>query len=158
MIRIDLGCGKFKKDGYIGVDWSDDQDVDIKCDLSKGIPFKDNEVDEIYTSHFLEHMKDDDMVAFIIKEISRVLKPSGKLTVIVPYWSCWEAQTLWGHKVWFSEHSFQTSYDFDKYFNIDKIEYIYKEPWKDKTYEEKEYARNHYLNVVFVISVYFTRK
>ena len=84
-MKLDLGCGPYKKQGYIGVDKFPYPNVDCICDIDKGLPqFKDNSVDEIYTSHFLEHTQNFE---FVMEEIWRVMKPHGILEVIVPHWA-----------------------------------------------------------------------
>ena len=55
----------------------------IDCDLSKGIPFNDDEVDGIFASHFIEHLTPQESILFL-KECHRVLKPGGVLRVSVP--------------------------------------------------------------------------
>jgi len=83
-IRLDLGCWDSKKKGFLGVDMLKGPTVDIVHDLTTGIPYKDEEVDEIYTSHFLEHVPNPE---FLIKEIYRVLKKGSKATIIIPHFT-----------------------------------------------------------------------
>jgi predicted SAM-dependent methyltransferase len=52
-------------------------------DLRRGVPFKDNSVDVIYHSHFLEHLSKQDGENFL-KECYRVLKPNGLMRVVMP--------------------------------------------------------------------------
>jgi len=52
-------------------------------DLAYGIPFADNTVDFVYSSHFLEHLFRKDAFA-LLKESYRVLKPGGTVRVCVP--------------------------------------------------------------------------
>jgi len=81
-VKLDLGCGKRKHDGCIGIDWSpENSDADIIADLNNGIPFIDNSVDEIYASHFLEHAGNVDK---ILREIHRVCKLGAKVHIKVP--------------------------------------------------------------------------
>jgi len=80
-IRIDLGCGENKPEGYIGIDVQGYPWVDIIHDLNKGIPLPDNCADEIRAYHVLEHLENDE---FIMKEIWRVLKPGGRFIFEVP--------------------------------------------------------------------------
>ena len=55
-IKLDLGCGQNPKDGFEGVDLYGDK-AKHKVDLFKfPWPFADNSVDEIFTSHLLEHV------------------------------------------------------------------------------------------------------
>ncbi|MGR3310677.1 MAG: class I SAM-dependent methyltransferase [Candidatus Brocadiales bacterium] len=82
MRRIDLGCGNNKRDGYIGIDRYPYPSADIIRDADlHGLPFDDNSVDELYTSHFLEHCHN---LVFVMNEIHRVLKLGGRATILVP--------------------------------------------------------------------------
>lgn len=80
--RIDLGCGKNKPSGYIGIDKIALPGVDIEFDIaSDGIPFPDSSVSEVRAHDFLEHIEDK---IFIMNEIYRVLKPNGLADIFVP--------------------------------------------------------------------------
>lgn len=87
-ITLDLGCGKSKRSGAIGVDYSDRHDADIVHDLNTfPYPFEANEIDEIFMDNVLEHL--DDPMA-VMAEVHRILKPDGLVKVIVPYFrSVW---------------------------------------------------------------------
>jgi len=52
-------------------------------DVAKGLPFKDNEADYIYSSHMLEHLSRS-KADFVLKECYRVLKSGGVLRLVVP--------------------------------------------------------------------------
>lgn len=82
-LKLDLGCGGTKKKGFIGIDAVLGPGVDIKHNIEEGIPFSDNSVNEIYSSHFLEHVQNR-KVPFILRECARVLNPKGKITIEVP--------------------------------------------------------------------------
>ena len=55
----------------------------LECDLSKGIPYYDKEVDAIFASHFFEHLTPLEGVV-LMRECLRVLKPGGVLRTSVP--------------------------------------------------------------------------
>ena len=55
----------------------------MRHDLRKGLPYDDNSINYIYTSHFLEHVERDEAIS-IIKECYRVLKPQGVIRIVVP--------------------------------------------------------------------------
>ena len=76
-IKLNLGCGTEKTEGWTGIDIKDMGD-NIIWDLREGIPFPDESVEEVYSCHFLEHMDDDDSME-LFREILRVLK-KGKIT------------------------------------------------------------------------------
>ncbi len=52
-------------------------------DLRDGVPFEDNSLDIIFTSHFLEHLTEADGLNFL-KDCHRALKPGGLMRVLVP--------------------------------------------------------------------------
>jgi predicted SAM-dependent methyltransferase len=52
-------------------------------DLRRGLPFKNNSVDIIYHSHFLEHLYKKDARDFL-SECFRILKPGGLMRIAVP--------------------------------------------------------------------------
>lgn len=102
---LDLGCGKAKRDGTIGVDFVEMPGVDIVCDLNERFPFPDNSVDGIYASHILEHLDD---ILFIMNEIWRICKPNAWVKVWVPHFS--SGTTTWGdptHKRPFTISTFE---------------------------------------------------
>jgi len=59
--------------------------VDVACDLNQPIPFVSNSFDTIVVSDVMEHLADYETVW---SELARLLRPSGKLIVGVPflYW------------------------------------------------------------------------
>lgn len=72
-IKLDLGCGQFKKEGFTGVDSIKLKGVDVVTDLTKKWPWKNDSVDEINMSHTLEHFTQEERV-HVMNEMYRVLK------------------------------------------------------------------------------------
>lgn len=86
-LKLNLGSGKSKMEGFLNVDTIMFEGVDVQHDLgSGGWPWPDNSVDEIFCSHFLEHLEARERVCFW-NELYRVLKPGCGGKVITPYWS-----------------------------------------------------------------------
>jgi predicted SAM-dependent methyltransferase len=114
-MKLDLGCGKRKQEGFIGVDVVAFDGVDVVCDLSarswvvrkendlinKNVSlfatndgeevgdaylFLDNSVDQVFSSHFVEHLTGDERIHFF-NELWRVLKPGAQAQIITPDWS-----------------------------------------------------------------------
>lgn len=84
-ILIELGCGRKKKPGRIGIDRVDLPGVDIVADIEQGLPFlPDKSVDEIHCRSVLEHL---DNFEGVLREIIRVLKDDGRAYVFVPHFS-----------------------------------------------------------------------
>lgn len=85
-MRIDIGCGKNKRPGFLGVDQYPMEGVDIIMDVRQRWPWDDASVDEAHCSHFLEHLTGLERVVFM-NELHRVLKPGAKATIITPHWN-----------------------------------------------------------------------
>lgn len=83
-LRLDLGCGKNPREGFIGVD-SRDFGQDIVHDLTKKWPWKDGSVKEVHCSHFVEHLKPQERIHFA-NELYRVLEKGGTAQIIVPHY------------------------------------------------------------------------
>lgn len=85
-VIVNLGCGKTRIPGSVGVDRVKIENyVDIVHDLDKTpYPFTNNSVDEIHLYHVLEHLHDPIRK---LEEIYRILKPNGILYLKVPHFS-----------------------------------------------------------------------
>ncbi|OGD78283.1 hypothetical protein A2362_04270 [Candidatus Curtissbacteria bacterium RIFOXYB1_FULL_41_59] len=83
---LDIGCGKKKYPGSIGIDLNPKSDADIIKNVEKGLPFKKNEFDLVYSSHTLEHL-DPKKLVFVLEEIWRVTRPNGQIKITVPHFS-----------------------------------------------------------------------
>ena len=92
-IRLDLGAGPNKKEGFLGVDQYKMKGVDVVTDLTKRWPWKDNSVTEINMSHTLEHFTQEER-CHVMNEMYRVLKKGkhengqlveGFCTIVSPY-------------------------------------------------------------------------
>jgi ubiquinone/menaquinone biosynthesis C-methylase UbiE len=81
MIAIDLGCGLSKKRGAVGVDQRKLENVDVVCNLDYTFPFKDESIDEVHSSHCIEHVEKP--VEFM-KEVRRVLRSNGAAVITAP--------------------------------------------------------------------------
>ena len=101
-ILLDLGCGNKKREGYTGVDICQQPGVDIVHDLRKKWPWKDNSVEDVVSSHFLEHLEWPERV-FFFNELYRVMKPGSVAHIATPHWShsCYYGDP--GHKAPLSE-------------------------------------------------------
>lgn len=82
-LRLNLGSGHKPIPGYINVDMRDLPGVDVVAELDK-LPFGDNEIDEIFSSHVLEHFPLEKLRREILPHIFLKLKPGGVTTHIAP--------------------------------------------------------------------------
>ena len=121
--KVDIGCGKLDKvkierykrylgdynpQEYIGVDIAKLPGVDIVCNITQGLPFKNETLDEIVCVHVLEHIKN---LKIIMKEFYRILKPYGVLKIWVPH--CFSPGAF-GDSTHVRFFTFETFTQFDK--------------------------------------------
>jgi predicted SAM-dependent methyltransferase len=81
--KVNIGCGKRYDKSWINIDFSSSSPDIIQYDLNKGIPFDNNSVDVVYSSHVLEHFSNQ-QADFLLSECYRVLKKDGIVRVVVP--------------------------------------------------------------------------
>lgn len=108
---LDLGCGQNKvpveffrdnlqilPDKVIGVDKWQCEGVDVVHDLTEiPFPFRDDSIDAIFSSHFVEHLDGFERAKFM-DECYRVLKMGGKMRFIHPYYKSVRAVQDFSHK------------------------------------------------------------
>ncbi|MBW4626554.1 MAG: methyltransferase domain-containing protein [Brasilonema octagenarum HA4186-MV1] len=83
MKKLNFGCGDRYSSQWINIDFhSQDKNV-IKYNLLKPLPFPDNSLDVVYSSHVIEHFSKEEGER-IIEECFRILKPHGILRIVVP--------------------------------------------------------------------------
>lgn len=80
---LDIGCGPTIDPKFINVDYIWRPGIDICWDVTKGLPLDSGRVRGIFTEHCLEHLPFKAM-PLVLKEFYRVLKPGGRLRIIVP--------------------------------------------------------------------------
>lgn len=100
-LRLDLGCGKNKKEGFLGVDCLEFPGTDLVLNLAKPSPLRnppayepwpwaDSSVDEVHCAHTVEHLRFNpehpERIHFA-NELWRVLRPGAKATIVVPHWA-----------------------------------------------------------------------
>jgi SAM-dependent methyltransferase len=80
---IDIGCGGAKQvEGSLGIDVAHVPAADLLADLDRGLPFADATVDCVFAVHVLEHVRN---LMVLMNDVHRVLKPEGRLHVMVPF-------------------------------------------------------------------------
>jgi predicted SAM-dependent methyltransferase len=88
MKKLNLGCGKDIKPGYLNVDSVKLPGVDKICNLEKyPWPFRKDEFDEVLCDNVLEHLTS---IPKPLEELWRITKQGGKIIIKVPiYPSIW---------------------------------------------------------------------
>lgn len=83
-MKINCGCGSYPLAGYINVDADPQAPADVRADVLEYLAgLAAGTIDEVWACHFLEHLYRPDAERFL-GECHRVLKPGGKLGVVVP--------------------------------------------------------------------------
>jgi SAM-dependent methyltransferase len=173
-IKIDLACGQNKQPEHIGVDIAGDCDINHDLFNSFPYPFGDNYADEIFCSHFIEHIPmeyingKDKLFAFI-DECYRILKKGGKLTLIFPNALSIRAFQDPTHRRFIPA---TTAYYFNKewrnankldHYNVEcDFDFIIGESvngnWQIRSNDAKQFAGQHYWNVVDDLHFILTKK
>ncbi|MCC6934714.1 MAG: hypothetical protein IT406_03465 [Candidatus Yanofskybacteria bacterium] len=163
-MKLDLACGQQKRPGFHGVDITPGSGVDTVWDLERfpWEPFADNSVEEIHVSHYVEHTKD--LMKFM-DEVWRIAAPDAKVTIVGPYYTsirAWQdpthtraiSEATWAYfnKDWRVANKLD-HYPIRSHFAIDRILTFFNPPWDKKSDEAKQFAQQHYFNVVSDILV-----
>ena len=77
--KLNIGCGRNIKSGWLNVDLSDDADVTL--DMREPFPFQGNSFQIIYSEHFLEHIDYPEQTLAFLRECYRVLEAGGIFSV-----------------------------------------------------------------------------
>jgi len=102
-IKLNLGCGKDYRKGWINVDIDKSLRPDVVCDFNHfPYPFEDNYADYILMDGVLEHL---DRPEKVIEELWRISKPDAIIRIIVPYYKSFRAYAI-THRWLFTEKSF----------------------------------------------------
>lgn len=158
-MKLDIACGQNKQPGFKGVDIAPGPGVDFVWDLEKfpWIPFEDNSVSEVHCSHYIEHTQD--LMKFM-DEVWRICEDGAKVVFLCPYYTsirCWqdpthkramsEASFLYFQKEW-REANKLNHYPIKSNFTQVQIGLYFNPPWDKKTEEARQFAAQHYFNVI----------
>ncbi len=84
MSKLNLGCGRDIRSGYVNLDRFDLKGVDVVHDLNTlPLPFASGEFDEVLCLDVLEHV---DFIP-LMEEIHRLLTPNGTVRIRVPHFT-----------------------------------------------------------------------
>ncbi|GIU68440.1 MAG: hypothetical protein KatS3mg093_327 [Candidatus Parcubacteria bacterium] len=86
-MKLNLGCGNDKREGYINIDSSKEVNPDKVWNLEKTpLPFKTNSIDEILAFHVLEHINN---FIPLMHDLHRICKPNSIIKIKTPFYSSW---------------------------------------------------------------------
>ncbi|HSR69025.1 MAG TPA: methyltransferase domain-containing protein [Acidobacteriota bacterium] len=80
---LDLGCGRNKLPGAVGLDRVGLRGVDVVHDLNQPpFPFADNSFHKIRLIHVIEHLES---ILKVMEEVHRLGKPGCRVTIVTPH-------------------------------------------------------------------------
>lgn len=107
---LDVGCGRNKAPGAIGIDrrTRDDMPGEVQLDINHDLtkfpwPIEDSTFDLVICQHVIEHLPD---TVKTFEEFNRITKPGGKVFVETPHFSWFEAFRHYEHCHLFTLGSF----------------------------------------------------
>ncbi|MBU3924010.1 MAG: methyltransferase domain-containing protein [Nanoarchaeota archaeon] len=103
MKKLNFGCGRAIKEGWVNVDFQNGEGIDRSFDfLDYPYPFTDDTFDYVLIDNVLEHLDDPTRV---MREIWRICKNGAIVEIIVPYYNSYYAYADPTHKNYFSDLS-----------------------------------------------------
>ncbi len=168
-MKLDIACGQNKAKGFKGVDIALGPGVDYVWDLEKypWEPFEDNSVEEVNISHYLEHTKD---LFKFMNELWRICEDGAKITIVCPYYTsirAWqdpthtraisEATFLYFQQAWLKANKLD-HYPVHCDFEVKQMVVFFNPPWDKKSEEARQFAQQHYFNVITDILVELSAK
>jgi hypothetical protein len=95
--RLNVGCGRNVREGWINLDAAALPGVDVVCDLDRvrdaPVPLPDGCIAEFLLSHVIEHLRDP---LGVMQELWRLAEPGARATIRVPHGAAddaWEDPT-----------------------------------------------------------------
>ncbi|GAF98332.1 unnamed protein product, partial [marine sediment metagenome] len=134
MIKLNLGCGlKRSGNGFVNIDNRAEVNPDLVHDITTGLSYKDNEVDEIVAVDFIEHLERMEVLN-LMDEIWRVLKHEGRFSHITPSdegrgaWQDPYHKSAWNINTWryyFTHPAYRELYNTKANFKILHLEDVW---------------------------------
>ncbi len=102
-MRLDLGCGLNKRNGYLGVDVRPLKTVDVITDI-RILPVEwQDKIEEVWLDNVLEHFSN---ITEVLYEVHRVCKPYSIVHIRTPYFTSENAFKDFTHKTFFTYDTF----------------------------------------------------
>jgi hypothetical protein len=86
-VKLNLGCGQNRMEGYVNTDRQPAAEPDVVMDLEEfPWPFDDDSVEEVVANHVLEHTgRDPNVFIGIMQELYRVCRAGALVRIAVPH-------------------------------------------------------------------------
>jgi predicted SAM-dependent methyltransferase len=102
-MQIDLGCGKDRTPGYVGVDRLPMSGVDVIADLEAPLPFRTSSIERVFSKSVMEHVANFEPA---MQELHRIVRPDGEIIIRVPHFSSPLGYSDYTHKRFFGYYTF----------------------------------------------------
>lgn len=176
-LKLDLGCGQRKVEGFVGVDICACLGVDVVHDLMKfPWPWESDSVAEVFCSHFIEHIphrafgdNGPDPFFMFFDELYRVMKVGATGKFIAPYYSsmrAWQdpqhtraisdATGLYLNKGWrvankLDHYPIHCDFDYVISYDVPNTIMVRSEEWR-------QFAFTHYSNTISDVHLVVTKR
>lgn len=174
-MKLNLGCGKVVRDGWIGVDKIDKHDPDQVVDLEvTPWPWPTDSVEAVEMTHILEHLgQTPQSYLSILSELYRVCKDGATIRIAVPHHRHDIAVidpthvrliTVEGLKMFSKAHNENTrnGVPIDVDFEMTEVDFVLDGYWRGKfaskeiTAEELDHASRSFNNVILETNMLLT--
>jgi predicted SAM-dependent methyltransferase len=120
-LRLNLGSGHIPREGYVNVDARKLDGVDVAADVRR-LPFGPGTVEEIYSSHLVEHFPIEELRSVVLPHWRDLLRPGGRLVAVVPDAEAMVRETAEGRmpfddfqRVMFGDQEYDGDFHFSTY-------------------------------------------
>ena len=120
-LRLNLGSGHVPREGYVNVDARKLDGVDVAADVRR-LPFEPGTVEEIYSSHLVEHFPIEELRSVVLPHWRDLLRPGGRLVAVVPDAEAMVRETAKGRmpfddfqRVMFGDQEYDGDFHFSTY-------------------------------------------
>ena len=83
LLRLNLGCGKDYRKGFVNIDIRADVGADLVCDITKPFSFSSGSVSGVVAQDVFEHLTVEQQ-SVLFRELFRLLIKGGKLNIRIP--------------------------------------------------------------------------
>ncbi|MFQ3581551.1 MAG: methyltransferase domain-containing protein [Chloracidobacterium sp.] len=102
---LDIGCGRHKTPGAVGLDANPQVDADVVHDLDDvPYPFAESSFDAVIGRHVIEHVQ---APLAVITELHRIVRPGGWVLLVAPHWTNPDFATDLTHRNHLNSYSFR---------------------------------------------------
>jgi len=104
-MKLNLGCGRAYRPGWINVDRNPDIRSDIRADFMHDLPFAESSIDLISLDNVIEHIPRDRMFGFL-EDLHRICHAGAHIVIYAPHYSGMHAFKHLAHYQYFGMGSF----------------------------------------------------